>query len=79
MPSFLMKGELGEAEDGAELANVDLVTLWYPFILEQRKWASGASGIRVRLMRSFPDVEGCEFLGRFAGISKLWTGVSRVY
>ena len=35
MPSFLMKGELGEAEGGAELANMDLVTLWHPLILEK--------------------------------------------
>lgn len=66
-----MKRELDQAEEGAMLGNMEIVASCYPSILDRRKWASGASGITVRLMRTFPDVEGYEILGRFEGISKL--------
>lgn len=31
------------------------------------------------MARTFPDVAGYKFLGRFAGISKLWTRFSSIY
>lgn len=76
--SFLLKGELSEAEEGGVLVNTDLVTLCYPSILGRRNGLQEPWELWSDSWDPLPDVEAYEFLERFAGINTLWTGFSGV-
>lgn len=65
--SFLLKGELSEAEEGGVLVNTDLVTLCYPSILGRRNglqepwelWSdSWDHCLMLKLMSSWKGLQG---------------------